>query len=594
MLREIAQRSEQSEPGFAPKLVPWTIWLDPHGGLLGVIPLGDSDSRRNRGRLFPKCPDMTQGELIAGGEIRSHFLIDTVEVVALLTASRVPAPRLLAKHEYFVDLLRQAGSTSPSLAVVARALSDSSMLAAIRSQLSESKAQPADKVTFRVGEDFVVDGDSWHEWWRGWRGRQSSGGPVDASHIRAMRCFVTGELVSPVPTHRKIKGLAALGGQASGDTLISFDKEAFCSYGLKQSANAAVGEYAMTAYVDALNELVRESQYSLAGAKVVYWFDRAVASGEDPLPWLMDSEREEIDALAQARALLESIRSGDAHEIKDNYFYSLLLSGMAGRVMVRDWMYGRFEELADSIWRWFDDLSIVSLRGDGFAGTPGFERVVTSLLPRRKPSQRYDDWIKPIGAQRVEMWRVALRDAPISPGILARLTMLCRTSMFQGDLDPVDISILQMRMGLIKAYHVRKARREGVSMAEHQATLNDDHPSSAYHCGRLLAVLARVQARALGSVGSGVVERYYAAASSTPALVLGRLTRTSQYHLNKLDPGLARWWEERIAAIWVRLGSDVPQTLTLEEQSLFALGYYQQLAEMARKRNAMTDELEES
>ncbi|MDD2629628.1 MAG: type I-C CRISPR-associated protein Cas8c/Csd1 [Limnochordia bacterium] len=40
-------------------------------------------------------------------------------------------------------------------------------------------------------------------------------------------------------------------------------------------------------------------------------------------------------------------------------------------------------------------------------------------------------------------------------------------------------------------------------------------------------------------MGAGVVQRYYASASSTPALVLGRLTRTSQYHLDKLDAGLA-------------------------------------------------------
>lgn len=115
--------------------------------------------------------------------------------------------------------------------------------------------------------------------------------------------------------------------------------------------------------------------------------------------------------------------------------------------------------------------------------------------------------------------------------------------------------------------------------------LNESHPSAAYQCGRLLAVFAQVQQRALGDVGAGVVERYYAAASSTPSLVLGRLTRTSQFHLNKLDPGLARWWEDRIAAIWSRLGDNVPKTLTLEEQSLFALGYYQQLAELRRRSN---------
>ena len=63
--------------------------------------------------------------------------------------------------------------------------------------------------------------------------------------------------------------------------------------------------------------------------------------------------------------------------------------------------------------------------------------------------------------------------------------------------------------------------------------------------------------------------------------MLGRLTRLSQSHLSKISsdkPGLAIYLERQIAAVWNALGKDLPKTLTLEEQSLFALGYYQQLA----------------
>lgn len=108
--------------------------------------------------------------------------------------------------------------------------------------------------------------------------------------------------------------------------------------------------------------------------------------------------------------------------------------------------------------------------------------------------------------------------------------------------------------------------------------LNEEHPLAAYQCGRLMAMLADLQRAALGDVGAGVVQRYYAAASATPSLVLGRLTRTSQFHLNKLEPGLAYWFETVIARIWGRIEDTLPRTLTLEEQSLFALGYYQQMA----------------
>jgi CRISPR-associated protein Csd1 len=96
-----------------------------------------------------------------------------------------------------------------------------------------------------------------------------------------------------------------------------------------------------------------------------------------------------------------------------------------------------------------------------------------------------------------------------------------------------------------------------------------------------MAVLAALQRAALGDVGADVIQRYYAAASTTPALVFGRLVRTAQFHLGKVKqegPGLAWWYEERIAGVCTRIGKSMPATLTLEEQSMFALGYYQQLA----------------
>jgi CRISPR-associated protein Csd1 len=148
----------------------------------------------------------------------------------------------------------------------------------------------------------------------------------------------------------------------------------------------------------------------------------------------------------------------------------------------------------------------------------------------------------------------------------------------------------------MKAYHNRKKRMQGGKQmaSDMNCYLNEEHQHPAYHCGRLMAVLAALQRSALGDVGAGVVQRYYAAASATPALVLGRLTRTSQFHLNKLDPGLAHWYENRIADIWCRIKDAVPSTLDLEEQSVFALGYYQQIASRRPdKSTGLSDEKNE-
>ena len=65
--------------------------------------------------------------------------------------------------------------------------------------------------------------------------------------------------------------------------------------------------------------------------------------------------------------------------------------------------------------------------------------------------------------------------------------------------------------------------------------LNPESRDPAYLCGRLFAVFDRLQYFALGGVNAGVVERYYASASVTPALVMGRLFRNAQFHLAKAE-----------------------------------------------------------
>jgi CRISPR-associated protein Csd1 len=91
-------------------------------------------------------------------------------------------------------------------------------------------------------------------------------------------------------------------------------------------------------------------------------------------------------------------------------------------------------------------------------------------------------------------------------------------------------------------------------------------------------MLASLQRAALPDVGAGIVQRYYVAASQTPGLTLGRLIGNSKNHLNKLDGGLAFWYEDQIAEIWSHIRDYIPTTLNLEQQTLFALGYYQQIA----------------
>lgn len=566
----------ETEPGFKPKDVRWAVVCDEGGGFLDVLELGDAGQKYNRGQPFSKCPDLSQPELVGGKEARSHFLVETASVIALY-GKDADSEKIRSKHEYFNKLLREAGQVMPELRQLAAMLGDSRALGEIQLRLESQKAKPTDRMTFRIGNSFPVDSSKWHPWWRAFRRTLSMGdGSTTASRSvtesGTMRCFVSGELIEPAPTHPKIEGLASVGGQPSGDALICFDKEAFRSYGLEQSANAAVSEEAMSAYRAALNDLIRNHGLKLAGTKVIHWFKSQIPVENDPLPWLEEGgEEHERNAQHLARGLLEGIRAGKRPNLAGNRYYALTLSGAAGRVMVRDFMEGPFEELVNNVQTWFEDLAIVHREGGRPAPDPKFLAVVGATVRELK------DLPPPRAAK---MWRVAVRNELIPVDIHAQVISRTRTDIVTGAV------FSHARMALLKAYHVRQAREEGGNtvVEELMPNLNEKHPSPAYQCGRLMAVLAVLQQAALGDVGAGVVQRYYAAASTTPGLVFGRLARLSQFHLAKLNPGLAHWYESKIAGVWGQLKDALPVTLSLEEQSLFALGYYQQLADMRTRK----------
>ncbi len=558
-----------SEPGFKTREVRWCIELGADGRFLNVLPLGDG----KRGAMHPRCPDMHN--MNAGG--KAHFLVETAQTIVLLFKAGEDQKKIEGtkdKHRFFVDMLCLASESAVNLGAIANALKDESRLAAIRDSLTKNKAKPTDWLGWQVEGCDPREDKATQDWWRSWRRIDINGNAINGSILSpdtaedgAMTCFLTGAKVQPLPTHRPIKGLPGADGRSNsfGDPLVCFDKPAYCSFGLEQSANAAMSTVAAQKYVDGLNDLIRSHSRKLANALVVHWFKEQVSPQDDPLEWLNGFEsQEQTEAAAQAaaRRMLDSIRSGERGNLGDNHYYALTLSGASGRVMVRDWMEGPFEDLVRNVESWFADLAIVARDGKGHAHDPKFMAVCGALVRELK------DLPAPTIAT---LWKVAVQRLPIPQALMVQALARFRTNLVDKDQPPFN----HARMGLIKAYFIRLQPGGAHTMT---AYLNPDHPEPAYHCGRLLAVFSNLQRAALGDVGAGVVQRYYAATSQTPGLILGRLTSNARNHLSKLEGGLAWSYENQIAEVMGHLGDGAPRILDLNGQGLFALGYYQQLA----------------
>lgn len=601
-----------SEPGFTMRSVHWLLHISNEGLYINVEPYGEKKKGKQREVRCPDMPNMRAGK----DAKRAHFLIENTLAAVLYIKDKKnnyttqDDDKAIRRNAYFRKLLCEAAKDVQHLKPAAELFSSKTETERLRQALGTNGATANDWLMFcvdppKMGEVektyFPHEDDKVLEWWRTWlakdvatKAARSKSGKTTGQLID----FVSGEMVAPKDRHPPLKGLEDVGGNQSGTPLVCFDKSAFRSYGLQDGANASMSATNAQLYVDGLKHLLKSS-HRIAGARVAYWYRKDVPRVDDPLAYLTGlytEEQIEAGALASAKDLLKAITDGSKPGLVDNQFFAMTLSGASGRAMVRDWMEGDFKELAANIKDWFADLEVVAITGKKVAPEQKLETIVTSLLAERRPSQKYDDWVKPIGPARRQLLHAAIKRQQFPRLVIERLAALLpaflisdavQKALFPSreqsndDAAGLTVSRLYARMGLINAYFFRLNSGGDKSMT---AYLNPEHPSTAYHCGRLLAFLAHLQREAIDDVGANVVQRFYTGFSRTPGLLLGRLIANAQNHLasvRKKNSSLALCYEDLIAEVNGRLGDgeDI-RILNLEEQSLFALGYYQQLAQL--------------
>jgi CRISPR-associated protein Csd1 len=150
--------------------------------------------------------------------------------------------------------------------------------------------------------------------------------------------------------------------------------------------------------------------------------------------------------------------------------------------------------------------------------------------------------------------------------------------------------IFSTRAALIKAYLVRAKRLQllPAHFPEVKPMLDKQSTAPAYRLGRLFAVLEKVQADATNA-STTIRDRFYGAASATPAVVFPQLLRKAPHHLAKLDyaPIYEKLMQEILSAL--QPPKPFPLTLNLEEQGLFAVGYFHQRQDLFTKRDKNSD-----
>ena len=574
----------QNVPGFAMKKVRAYILVGCNGEYLGVDKGPDEEQL---------CPDIGSLSL---GPTKCNFPAEKRSIVITLSPEE--------KSKYYLQCLEHATEQNEQLKALCNFFKNiPENMNLVENDLDVQKVKPDDRISFKV--DGIPAEKIVAKWWRKETLKQKTANETTTKRNAYQGlCLITGQRTVPLSRLPKTGGLSSVGGMPPGDALFCFDKSAFCSYGLKAAGNACVSKEPMELVNLALTALIKDAPI-LAGAKWVHWYKEKIPDEEDPLfnifhyqPSKEDENdsndtEEAPDILSEnvfnerATRKINSVKTGEDVTLpENNIYYILTLNGASGRVMIRSWQTGRYEDLQTSLDAWHNDTALYKTF-EGISPAPSLRKIFFRLLKLSSNTKNQKEReAKELATLAPRLILSIINNTPIPDETATKILNYQRSKILVSKGENLDFIGCQV----LKAWLNRKYRMNGDDY-QMKPVCDPNHPSTAYHCGRMMAVYAAIQRAALGNnIGAGVLQRYYASASATPKMVFGRLSQLSQHHLSKMSRGLAVYYENMLIEIAQCIGVTMPTVLDPQQQAEFALGYYQQQAAFYAKKNNQTDE----
>ena len=575
-------------PGYSNKTIKAYVSLSREGEFLGVI-LGDDTP--------VLCPDIGS---LANGKEKCNPIVEKRAVIFKDASDLQDKAKI--KRDFYYQVLKDGSDAVSEFGVCVKAAEDEKTLLAILEALNENKIKGSDRISFIVDGKKIVKAEGLRDWWKIYRKKF-----INAEKKEKTLCLITGEDTVPMETVPPVTGLAVVGGHARGDALICFDKSAFCSYDQKKSANAPVSETAFFAVKAALDHLLKSAPV-LANMKFVHWYEKDVAAENDPVLNANflginmlgnDEENEEVlaneekrkarSAENQASKLIKSVKTGEKIPHLPSQYTIVLLSGVNGRVMVRQYEHGSYEELQRNIDLWNKQLELKALNGIQNEKSKKLSaRLLCLLKKHNSDSKIWDRENKELSGITQAIIRAIIHGTLLPDAVALRSLAYIRSQMLENDENQTNMKIPDATAcQWLKVWLMRKGKENGI-MSEY----DPKHNSSAYHCGAAMAVHAAIQNVAMKNVNATIVQRYYSSASQMPALVLGQISRLSAYHLEKIEnEWLRKQYEEALNGVYCAIGNAIPATLTLEQQAYFALGYRQMCTKLQKDKNERIEKI---
>lgn len=397
---------------------------------------------------------------------------------------------------------------------------------------------------------------------------------IEKDPLQKMVCLITGEESCVVET---TTATMIPGSQATAK-LVSFQSDSgYDSYGKTKGYNAPISEEAEFAYTTALNYLLRsdsKNKFLLGNRTFLFWASSSSESGQkaEESLWSMlgfqDNDDDPNRRILQVREVFNSIYSGQLTTSLEDKFYILGLAPNSARIAVTYWTEIPLKEFASMILKHFDDMDIIDTRKEKKPYF-GLRTILSSVTLGGKVSD-------------------------VTPNLPEALVK----SIFQGLPYPQTLysscirriraenTLGIARAAIIKAYLNRLNNQEKIN-----TMLDKENKNQGYLCGRLFAVLDKIQGDANGL--HSIKERYMNAASATPATVFATIINLSSHHSEKLNEGRKVYFEKLKQEIVDKISAEgFPSHLDLQDQGRFFVGFYHQQQDFYMKKEELNNDHE--
>ena len=606
-------------PGMEKKAIPFIIELTPEGEVIQVTETMDSENKKGKTFLVSRSATRSGKNAFQVAQVMWDHLGYVLGVSKDGTEKEEQVAPM--QNESFikkVDELRELYPENPHIAAVARFYHDGHALRLIEDEtiIKDIQKTTGANISFRVRDledDRLVasiqDVQSYMN-----RAAESK----DTDNSNTSVCLVTGEKSTIARLHPSVK----LAGAQATASLISIQKSSgFDSYGKEQGFNAPISGHAAESIATALNNLLakdKNTNYRVGDTAFVFWSNLAdenllssyrtatfngISSSSEEEEENLDLENPEEEKSKKSRRKKKNIPStiapdresyrvlqtlkaacgyngGKVHE-DNGRFYILGLAPNAARISIKLWAEGSIPEIVGNTLQHQYDMNIISEKGNVDAETPPL-RSIYQIVKTVSSSDKSDKWSSNLIQSIVES---IVENKPYPQS----LQQACLERIRRGN------RITELRAAILKAYINRKKQQEYITMS-----LDPNQTNKAYLAGRLFALFESIQQCALGgNLNRTIRDAYYGTASTTPRTIFGRLDALSKVHLSKLrkeKPGLAVLKEKQLEEIYNLIPGGAPEMPThfsLDDQSIFAVGYYHQRVEAWRKKEETEDHLEE-